>query len=79
MVILLGFAFPTLNADYAAMYKRVAKEEGCLLIPRTLKGILTDPTLKSDEIHPNARGYDLMSERVADPLGALLKKANAAR
>jgi lysophospholipase L1-like esterase len=79
MVVVLGFAFPSMNLDYAKMYEKVAKEEGCLLIPRTLKGILTDPSLKSDEIHPNARGYDLMAERIAGPLGKLLKKANGAR
>ena len=56
MVILLGFNFPSLSANYEKMYERVASEEGCLLIPRLLRGIITDPSLKSDEIHPNARG-----------------------
>jgi acyl-CoA thioesterase-1 len=79
MVILLGFSFPSLNVDYQAMYERVAKDEGCLLIPRMLKGILTDPALKSDEVHPNARGYAIMADRVAGPLTKLLKKADAAR
>jgi acyl-CoA thioesterase-1 len=79
MVVLLGFAFPSMKLDYAAMYEKVAKEEGCLLIPRTLKGILTDPSLKSDEIHPNARGYDLMAERIAGPLKKLLRKADGRR
>src|SRR5438067_9687004 len=34
MVVVLGFRFPSLSADYEAMYERVAKEEGCLLVPR---------------------------------------------
>jgi lysophospholipase L1-like esterase len=79
MVVLLGFRFPSLNGDYEAMYKRVAHDEHCLLIPKTLAGILTDPKLKSDEIHPNARGYDLMADRVAAPLQKLLKSADGAR
>jgi acyl-CoA thioesterase I len=79
MVVLLGFTFPSLNANYGAMYERVAKEEGCLLIAGALKGILRDPALKSDAIHPNARGYDLMAERIAGPFGRLLKKARASR
>jgi hypothetical protein len=41
--------------------------------------ILTDRTLKSDEIHPNAKGYDLMAERMADPMQKLLKRAGGAR
>jgi lysophospholipase L1-like esterase len=49
------------------MYERVADEEGCLLVARTLKGILTDPALRSDQIHPNARGYDLMAKRMTEP------------
>jgi acyl-CoA thioesterase I len=75
MVVLLGFTFPSLNANYGAMYERVAKEEGCLLIAGTLKGILRDPALKSDAIHPNARGYDLMAERISGPFGKLLRKS----
>lgn len=72
-VILLGFRFPSLNADYEAMYKHVAKDERCLFVPNLLSGILTHPELKSDEIHPNARGYQLMADRVASPLQKLLR------
>jgi acyl-CoA hydrolase len=77
MVILLGFRFPSLNADYEAMYERVAEEEGCLLVEGTLKGILTDPKLRSDQIHPNAAGYARMAERIAGPLRKLIAKADA--
>jgi acyl-CoA thioesterase-1 len=73
MVVLLGFRFPSLTANYESMYKRVAKEEGCLLIEKTLSGILTDPALRSDQIHPNARGYELMAQRMSAPLKKLLK------
>lgn len=79
MVILLGFQFPSLKADYEEMYERVAADEGCLLVPDTLDGILNNPKLKSDEIHPNAAGYDLMAERIAGPCAKLLEKADEAR
>ncbi len=79
MVVLLGFRFPSLGANYEAMYERIAEEEGCLLVEGTLKGILTDPKLRSDQIHPNARGYALMAERIAGPLQKLVKKADARR
>lgn len=75
MVVLLGFSFPSLNANYSAMYERVADDEACLLVPNVMKGILTDRTLKSDEIHPNARGYALMAERIAEPCAKLLREA----
>jgi acyl-CoA thioesterase-1 len=79
MVVLLGFDFPGFGPDYADMYEDVAADEGCLLIPDMLDGILNTPSLKSDEIHPNAAGYQLMAERVSGPLKKLLAKANAAR
>ena len=79
MVILLGFRFPSLNANYEEMYERVANDERCLFVSRMLKGILTDPSLKSDEIHPNARGYQLMAERVAGPLRKLIRKSGGAQ
>ncbi|MBI2212727.1 MAG: arylesterase [Acidobacteria bacterium] len=79
MVVLLGFEFPSITASYAKMYERVADEEGCLFIPDMLDGILANPALKSDEIHPNASGYELMAERVEKPLRALLKKADGTR
>lgn len=79
MVMLLGFDFPSVTASYGKMYARVAHDEGCLLVPDMLDGILSNPALKSDEIHPNVSGYELMAERVAKPLRKLLAKADAAR
>jgi len=79
MVVILGFRFPTLGASYEKMYASVASDERCLLIPDLLDGILSNPSLKSDEIHPNARGYQLMAERVAGPCKKLIRKADAAR
>ena len=79
MVVLLGFRFPSLTAKYEPMYQRVAHDEGCLLIAGTLHGILTDPKLRSDQIHPNARGYELMAQRMSEPLTELLRKADEKR
>jgi acyl-CoA thioesterase I len=79
IVVLLGYNFPSRGGNYEAMYERVAEEEGCLLVPNTLKGILSDPALKSDQIHPNDRGYELIGRRVAGPLQKLVSKADAAR
>jgi acyl-CoA thioesterase-1 len=79
MVVLLGFTFPSITANYGKMYERVAEEEGCLFVPELLEGIMANPSLKSDEIHPNAPGYALMAERVEEPLAKLIAKANGAR
>jgi acyl-CoA thioesterase-1 len=79
MVVLLGFRFPSIGGDYDALYESIADDEGCLLIPDMLDGILRNPKLKSDEIHPNAAGYELMAERIAPSLAKLLARADAAR
>jgi len=79
MVVILGYRFPSFKANYEKMYARVAKEEGSFLIPDLLDGITSDRELKSDEIHPNARGYQLMAERVAGEMRKLIAKANAAK
>lgn len=79
MVALLGFHFPSLTANWGKMYARVAHDEGCLLIDDVLDGIESNASLKSDEIHPNARGYQIMAERVAGPCRKLIKKADASR
>ena len=75
MVVILGFRFPSFGPSYADMYQRVATDERCLLIDNVLRGILTDASLKSDEIHPNGRGYALMAERIAGPLQKLIRHA----
>lgn len=77
MVVLLGFRFPSITASYEKMYARVAEEEGCLLIPDLLDGILSNETLRSDAIHPNAKGYEIFAERVAGPLQKLIAAADA--
>jgi len=79
MVVLLGYRFPSISANYERLYQSVAKSDGCLLVPNVLAGILRDSSLKSDEIHPNGRGYALIAERVSGPLRKLIRKANASR
>lgn len=44
---------------------RLAGEKGCVYIPYPMGGILRDPNLKSDPVHPNSKGYELIAERIA--------------
>ena len=77
MVVLLGFRFPSLDANYESMYERIARDQKCLLIPDLLDGILANPSFKSDDIHPNAAGYDLMAQRISGPLSKLIAAARS--
>lgn len=51
-------------SPYLADLKRISREKKTLLIPNILQGILSDPGLKSDQLHPNRQGYELMARRI---------------
>jgi len=46
------------------LYTEVAEETDTPLIEGILAGILEQPSLKSDQIHPNAKGYQQMAREV---------------
>jgi lysophospholipase L1-like esterase len=72
-VLLLGTPEKGLLVSPPKFYSEIAAE---LRIPyegKVIGEILRDSSLKSDPIHPNARGYRLMAERIA----ALMRSAGA--
>lgn len=65
-VLLVGVpGFGLLGLSTLPLYGEVAEEENVLYEGEILEQIENDPELKSDRIHPNARGYALMAERFA--------------
>lgn len=50
--------------EYTKAYKQMAKEKGALYVPGIMKGIFYKPSLKSDQVHPNAAGYALIADKV---------------
>ncbi len=79
MVVLVGMKLGLFTDEYGPVYKKIAKKYDALLIPRVLKGILSDPKLKSDSIHPNSAGYRLLAERILKKIGPLLQEADRRR
>lgn len=62
-VLLVGVPdFRMLGFTTDALYEEVAKQENVLYEGNILSKIENDPTLKSDRIHPNAKGYALMAK-----------------
>jgi lysophospholipase L1-like esterase len=47
------------------LYKRVAEDMGVVFDDEILKQLLSDNSLKSDQIHPNASGYRLLADAVS--------------
>ncbi|MBS1115850.1 MAG: Lipolytic protein family [candidate division NC10 bacterium] len=64
---------------YLKGYRAVADRHGAVLIPDILRGVLGNPDLKSDAIHPNAKGHRLIADRVITTLRPLLKAAGRRR
>jgi len=50
------------------LYEEVAEEENIPLLSGVLADILSQPLLKSDQIHPNALGYKKMADEIYNSL-----------
>ena len=72
-VVLIGTPEPGFAVTAPEFYAEIAREFRIPYEDSVIGQILRDATLKSDPIHPNARGYRLIAERLA----GLLKKAGA--
>lgn len=52
----------------AAIYHELAREEAVPLVEKVFAEVLSDPALRADRIHPNAAGYQLLADGIADSL-----------
>ena len=57
------FGLSTLN-----LYEEVSDEENIPLLSGMLADILSQPSLKSDQIHPNAMGYKQMAQKIYESI-----------
>ncbi len=72
-VVLMATPKPGLLLSPAPFYEAAAKDLQVPLEDAVLAKVLSDNSLKSDLVHPNAAGYD----RIADALANTLKQAGA--
>jgi lysophospholipase L1-like esterase len=72
-VVLVGVPRPALVTSAAAFYADLAQELDIPYEGKIVTDVLYQRDLKSDPIHPNAKGYRRMAEAIAE----LLKKAGA--
>jgi acyl-CoA thioesterase-1 len=67
-VMLIGTPEPGFTMSPPAFYAGIAKEFRLPYEEGIIGQVLKDATLKADPIHPNARGYRLIAERLAEQL-----------
>lgn len=72
-VVLIGVPRLGFGLEVPKWYRAVAKDASIPYEGEILKRVLSDSSLKSDPIHPNAAGY----HQVAESLSVLLKKSGA--
>ncbi len=66
---LMGAVFQHLSA--ARFYRKLADEQKVPLIEDAVAGVISDPQLKGDPLHPNAAGHALLSEKIFEELKAI--------
>ncbi len=64
MVALVDISAGLFLREYRAALKKLAYEKNTIFIPSILNKIVTNPSLKSDFLHPNAAGYTLVAQRI---------------
>ena len=72
-VVLIAVPKAELFGGVAEVYPKLAGEFGIPLENQVLKDVLYDRAYKSDQIHPNAKGY----RKVAEAVAKLLQRAGA--
>lgn len=50
------------------LYDNLADEENIPLLSGMVADIISQPSLKSDQVHPNAKGYKIMGEQIYEKL-----------
>jgi acyl-CoA thioesterase I len=69
-VLLIGTPEPGFSVSPPPFYAAVAKEFRLPYEAGVIGEVLKDRALKADPIHPNARGYRIIAERLAETLKA---------
>jgi len=64
MVAVVDISAGMLLKQYYGAFRNLTREKDAIFIPRLLSGIITNPSLKSDFIHPNSAGYNVIAHRI---------------
>jgi len=74
MVAVVDVSAGLFLGDYRKAYRKLAEETGAIFIPSILQGIITNPSMKSDFLHPNAQGYRMIAQKIDLAIKPYLKQ-----
>jgi acyl-CoA thioesterase I len=64
MVALADISTNFFMEEYGRDFRQLSRKYGTILITGLLEGIIANPDLQSDQIHPNGKGYAIIAHRV---------------
>jgi len=73
MVALVDISSGFFMQEYRQAFKKLAAEKQAIFIPLLLNKIITNPAMKSDFFHPNARGYQVIAQRIHQAISEYIK------
>ena len=73
LVALVDISAGVFFQEYRRAFKKLAVEKKAIFIPVLLDRIITNPAMKSDFFHPNARGYQVIAKRIYQAVSAYIK------
>lgn len=73
-ILLMGVRGGIFKDKYYELYQELADEYQLAYMEDMLDGIMENPSLKLDAIHPNAKGHVFLADRVEPVLKPLLQK-----
>ncbi|MDP2632412.1 MAG: GDSL-type esterase/lipase family protein [Candidatus Curtissbacteria bacterium] len=71
-IVILGTKFFVFQKKYEADWASLAKKYDATFVPDILEGVITNPSLKFDDIHPNAKGYQKIAEKLTPIIAPLI-------
>ena len=73
MVALVDISAGMFFQEYRRAFKKLAHQKKVIFIPAVLSRIITNPSMKSDFLHPTGRGYKIVANRIHQAIAAYIK------
>lgn len=73
MVALVDVSAGMFFSEYRTVFKRLAETKQAIFVPAVLSKLITNPAMKSDFFHPNARGYKVVASRIYNSIARYIK------